>query len=159
MRSRLVRTAIAATAVMAAAGIACTQGVDPMEPMGPLTLGNWGGVDAGMIVSDTAMHVHIGCTFGDVSGRVQVDFNGMFDVRGRYTLRAYPVAVGPSLPARFAGRRTGDIVTLTVTVDDTVAHETVVKGPVVVILGRPSQLGPCPICRRPVVTQAVAAHH
>ena len=139
-------------AVAMAAIAACSpSSVNPGRG-GLLTLGNWGGVDAAMIVSDTATHVHVGCTFGDVSGRITLDQNGNFDVAGQYVLRAYPVTVGPPMPARFAGHRTGDILSITVTVTDTVEHQTVVKGPVVVILGQAAQMGPCPICRRPVLT-------
>ena len=122
---------------------------------GKIPLGMWGGDSAGMIVSDTAMHLHIACSFGDVSGRVPVDENGNFDVTGSYTLQAYPIAVGPSLPARFVGRLDGNELTakVTVTVDDTVGHQTVVRGPVQVTLGDDPRLGPCPICRRPIVTR------
>jgi hypothetical protein len=35
-----------------------------------------------------------------------------------------------------------------VIVDDTVQHQTVIKGPAVVVLGQQPQLGPCPICKR-----------
>ncbi|MGH7523385.1 MAG: hypothetical protein ACREK8_03680 [Gemmatimonadales bacterium] len=120
-----------------------------------IQLGMWGGDSAGLIVSDTAMHLHIGCTFGDVSGRVPVDETGAFDVAGSYVLHAYPVMVGPSMPARFAGRLddTKLTVTVTVTVSDTIEHQTIVHGPVEVRLGDDPQLGPCPICRRPIVTQ------
>jgi len=45
---------------------------------GPLALGTWGGDSAGMIVSDTAMHLHVACTYGDVSGRIPVDASGTF---------------------------------------------------------------------------------
>jgi len=114
---------------------------------GDLAIGTWGGDAAGMIVSDTSMHLHIGCTYGDVSGRVAVA-NGAFDVSGSYLLRAYPVAVGPTMPARFTGTVTGKVATITATVDDTVQHQTVVKGPVVVTLGVTPRLDPCPICRR-----------
>lgn len=114
---------------------------------GDLTLGTWGGNGAGMIVSDTSMHLHVGCTYGDVSGRVPV-VNGGFAVRGSYMLRAYPVAVGPTVPAHFTGNVVDKTATITVTVDDTVQHQTVVEGPVVVTLGATPQLGPCPICRR-----------
>jgi hypothetical protein len=100
-----------------------------------------------MIVGDTAMHLHVGCTYGDVSGRVPV-VGGRFDVSGSYMLRAYPVAVGPAVPARFAGRIIGATATVTVTIDDTVQHQTVVRGPVVVTYGVQPRLGPCPICRR-----------
>lgn len=114
---------------------------------GELAIGTWGGDAAGMIVSDTSMHLHVGCTYGDVSGRVAVS-NGAFDVSGSYLLRAYPVAVGPTMPARFTGTVTGKVATITATVDDTVQHQTVVKGPVVVTLGVTPRLDPCPICRR-----------
>ena len=114
---------------------------------GALAIGTWGGVGAGMIVSDTSMHLHVGCTYGDVSGRVPLT-DGQFDVQGRYMLHAYPVAFGPMVPARFVGTASRNSVTVTVTVDDTVQHQTVVKGPVTVIYGQQPQLGPCPICKR-----------
>lgn len=138
--------------LVAAAVAGCSSGnASPSD--GRIALGTWGGDSAGMIVSDTAMHLHIDCTYGDVSGRVSVNMNGEFDVTGSYTLRAYPIAIGPALPARFVGRLDGDQVTLTVTVNDTVAHQTVVRGPVRVILGDEPRLGACPICRRPIVTR------
>jgi len=114
---------------------------------GDLAIGTWGGSGAAMIVADTSMHLHVGCTFGDVSGRVAVT-NGEFDVRGSYMLHAFPIAVGPAMPAHFIGKVLGKTATITVTVDDTVAHQSVVEGPVVVTLGGTPQLGPCPICRR-----------
>jgi hypothetical protein len=138
--------------VLMAATAACSSGnLPPFD--GNIALGTWGGDSAGMIVSDTAMHLHIDCTFGDVSGRVPVNANGEFDVIGSYTLRAYPIVVGPSLPARFVGRLAGDRVTLTVTVNDTVEHQTVVRGPVLVTFGDDPRLGVCPICRKPIVTR------
>jgi hypothetical protein len=108
-----------------------------------------------MIVGDTAMHLHVGCTYGDVSGRIDVGASGQFDVTGSYMLRAFPIAVGPSVPARFKGQvnaANGGTATITVTVDDTVAKQTVVRGPVTLTLGAAPRLMPCPICRRPVIT-------
>jgi len=150
-RQSLARLGLIATIV---AAVACSSsGVSPLPADGKVPLGTWGGDNAGMIVGDTAMHLHVGCTFGDVSGRVPVDANGRFDVAGSYVLRAYPIMVGPSLPARFVGRLDGSVATVTVTVDDTVQHATVVKGPVIVQLGEAPRLGPCPICRRPDLTR------
>lgn len=120
---------------------------------GLIPLGTWGGDTTGLIVADTALHLHIGCTYGDVSGRVPVNADGEFDVDGSYLLRAYPIAVGPTMPARFTGRLDGDRITVTVTVTDTVEHTTVVKGPVKLKLGDPPEMGPCPICRRPIYTK------
>lgn len=147
MRARRARFSWAAGAsVMLSVG--CSGTVANLSPFsGELALGTWGGDAAGMIVSDTSMHLHVGCTYGDVSGRVPVT-NGSFDVSGSYMLRAYPIAVGPTVPARFTGKVTGNVATITATVDDTVQHQTVVKGPVTVTLGETPRLGPCPICRR-----------
>lgn len=146
---RAALRAAAASAVLLSCGAPSTA-IPPFD--GRLPLGTWGGDSAGLIVSDTAVHLHIGCTYGDVSGRIPVESNGHFDVAGTYMLRAYPIAVGPSVPARFVGRLDGSTVTVTVTVDDTVQHQTVVRGPVVVRYGDEPRLGPCPICRRPVNT-------
>ena len=137
-------------ASVAALSCASTSPVIPADALIPL--GTYGGDSGGMIVGDTAMHLHIGCTFGDVSGRVPVGADGRFDVAGSYTLRAYPITVGPAVPARFTGTIDGDRVVVTATIDDTVAHQTVVRGPVSVRLGVEPKLGPCPICRRPVLT-------
>ena len=146
MCARRARFSCAVAGVMLSLG--CSGTVANLSPYnGELALGTWGGDAAGMIVSDTSMHLHIGCTYGDVSGRVPVT-SGSFDVSGSYMLRAYPIAVGPTVPARFTGKVTGNVATITATVDDTVQHQTVVKGPVTVTLGETPRLGPCPICRR-----------
>jgi hypothetical protein len=140
---------------LAVVSLACSSTVSsvPMSS-GFIPLGTWGGDSGGMIVGDTAMHLHVACTYGDVSGRIPVSANGQFDVTGSYMLRAYPIAVGPSVPARFIGHVNGSAITVTVIVDDTVEHKTVTRGPVTVKFGDEPRLGPCPICRRPVVTKA-----
>jgi len=112
-------------------------------------VGTWGGENAGLIADDTSAHVHIACTFGNVMQGIEPDTDGRFDVAGSYVLRAYPVYVGPSLPARFQGTVAGKGLTLTVVVQDTVADTTVTLGPVRLQLGREPRMGPCPICRKP----------
>ena len=111
-----------------------------------LALGRWGGENAGAIVNDTIAHVHIGCTFGDIPGRVPLDADGRFTVDGSYVLRAYPVYVGPTLPAQFSGVVVGKTLTIAVAINDTVSKQVVVRGPVTVTLGTEPKLGPCPIC-------------
>jgi hypothetical protein len=144
--------AVVATLVAVAAWSCSTAG--PVVPADlRLPLGTFGGDSGGLIVGDTAMHLHVGCTFGDVSGRVPVDADGRFDVAGRYTLRAYPITVGPEVPARFTGSIDGDRIVIMATIDDTVEKRTVVHGPVSLRLGVDPKLGPCPICRRPVVVK------
>lgn len=147
----LSRTMARFAACVALLGCAAS-GSGPATLDGNIPLGTWGGDNAGMIVSDTAMHLHVGCTFGDVSGRIALAADGSFDVTGNFMLRAYPVTVGPSVPARFQGRVDGAVATVTVTVNDTVQHVTVIKGPVTVKFGDQPRMGPCPICRRPIIT-------
>jgi hypothetical protein len=144
----------AAIAAAVAGIVACAGSGDTGLPAdGLLPLGTWGGDSAGMIVGDTATHLHVGCTYGDVSGRIVIGADGRFDVQGSYLLRAYPVAVGPTVPARFVGRVAGRTAVVTVTVNDTIDRRVVVRGPVTVRLGDAPVMGPCPICRRPIRTQ------
>jgi hypothetical protein len=114
-----------------------------------IVVGTWGGENAGLIADDTSAHVHIACTFGNVAQGIEPGTDGRFDVPGSYVLRAYPVYVGPSLPARFQGTVTGRSLTLMVVVQDTVADTTVTLGPVKLYLGREPQMQMCPICRKP----------
>jgi len=107
----------------------------------PLSLGTWGGENAGVVVTDTAMHVHIGCTLGDA--RRPTLANGRFEITGRYNITAHPVDRGIYHPATFTGQVSGSTLTLTVRLTDT----TVTIGPAVIELGRDPRMGPCPICR------------
>ena len=114
-----------------------------------LSLGTWGGENAGAIVDDTIVHVHIGCTLGNFPPPAVIDGEGRFNVEGSYTLRAYPIAVGPSVPAVFTGVVNGTELTLSVAVNDTVEKKLVPLGPVTVQLGREPRMQACPICRKP----------
>src|SRR5574341_762325 len=106
--------------------------------------GTWGGVGAGLLVSDQQAHVHINCTKGDIAGPIPLDAEGRFDVAGTHNVDAYPIDRGIVHPARFSGQLFDRSLTLAVRLTDT--GQTL--GPVVVVLGRDPQLGPCPICRR-----------
>lgn len=107
--------------------------------------GTWGGDNAGLIVADTDVHVHIGCTLGDAVGPIRPDANGRFEVAATYNVDAYPVNRGITHPATFTGRIVGETMTLTVTLTDTAR----VLGPVTLTYGKEPQMGPCPICRVP----------
>ncbi len=159
MRTSWHRTAVCWMSILVAGLAACSSTSTQPPADGLLPLGNWGGDSAGMIVGDTALHLHIACTYGDVSGRIALDADGRFDVAGSYMLHAFPIAVGPSVPARFVGRLSGTSATITVTVNDTVAHVTVVRGPVTVTVGQDPREMPCPICRRPVLTRPPVHEH
>jgi hypothetical protein len=116
---------------------------------GILAVGTWGGDNSGVIVTDSVVHVHVGCTFGDLPGNVQLDATGRFTIDGSYVLRAYPIQTGPSLPAQFSGRVAGRTLTLAIAVHDTVERKVVALGPITVVYGREPEMGPCPICRAP----------
>ena len=107
--------------------------------------GTWGGDNAGLIVSGADVHVHIGCTLGDVIGPIRPDSSGRFQASGTYNVDAYPVDRGITHPASFTGRIVGQTMTLTVALTDTAR----VLGPVTLIYGKEPKMGPCPICRVP----------
>jgi len=124
------------------ATLACTAATST-----PITevAGTWGGDNAGMIVTGTDVHVHIGCTLGDALGPIHPDADGRFEVPATYNVDAYPVDRGITHPATFTGRVVGKTMTLTVTLTDI----TRVLGPVTLTLGKEPKMGPCPICRVP----------
>ncbi|HEV8266230.1 MAG TPA: hypothetical protein VGQ06_14880 [Gemmatimonadales bacterium] len=139
-------------AVLLAGAVLATgpcEGGGPTGLLKGVVVGTWGGENAGLIADDTSAHVHIACTYGNVHQGIEPDGQGRFDVPGEYVLRAFPVAVGPSLPARFQGTVSGRALTLTVIVSDTTADTTATLGPVKLLLGREPRMGPCPICRKP----------
>src|ERR1700674_1477126 len=108
-------------------------------------VGTWGGDNAGLIVTDTDVHVHIGCTLGDAVGPIHPDANGRFEANGTYNVNAYPVDRGIVHPAQFTGQIYGQTMTLTVSLTDTAR----VLGPVTLVYGKEPKMGPCPICRVP----------
>ena len=117
---------------------------DSSAPPDRVPSGTWGGVGAGLLVSDQEAHVHINCTKGDITGPIPLDGEGRFDVAGTHNVDAFPVDRGIIHPARFTGQMFERSLTLAVRLTDT--GQTL--GPIVVVLGRDPQLGPCPICRR-----------
>ncbi len=128
---------------------ACSSPGVAVPSEGRLARGTWGGDSGGLVLTDAEAHLHIGCTYGDFTGTVLLDADGRFDVPGSYTLRAYPISIGPSVPARFAGRLQGSTLTITATVNDTVQKTTVIRGPVSLKLGVEPRMANCPICRIP----------
>ncbi len=145
-------TSARATAPILAAALALVAGCgggSPTTPPAQLAAGTWGSDSAGVIANDTITHVHVACTYGNFPAPVTLDASGRFSVAGEYLLRAYPIAVGPALPAQLAGVVAGNRLTLTVAVNDTVEKKLVVLGPVNVYFGKQPNLGPCPICVTP----------
>jgi len=137
-------------AVSAAVGMASCGASSQLDPSADeLSLGTWGGDDVGVLVTGPGAHVHIGCTFGDFSAPIALDSDGRFNVPGEYVLNAYPVLVGPPMPAQFAGVVRSDLLTLTVAIHDTIEGKLVLLGPETVRYGHEPTMGPCPICQIP----------
>lgn len=131
---------------LAVAAVGC-DGDSPSEFLETgLNEGMWGGDDVGVIVGEGIAHVHFGCTNGDFPLPLTLDEDNRFNVAGEYLLRAYPVAIGPPLPARLSGVVQGNRLTLTVAVNDTIENRLVLLGPATVVYGREAEMGPCPIC-------------
>ena len=150
-----MRTAIGGL-LLAVFALSGCPGDDPVSPDGNLLTGTWGGENVTVILEDNVAHVHIGCTNGDFPAPLVVDEDDRINTSGSYLLRAYPVAIGPTLPAQLAGVIDGKRLTFTVAVNDTVEKKLVVLGPVTVTLGREPRMGPCPICVRPNAGAAVS---
>ena len=106
--------------------------------------GTWGGDNAGAIVDESELHLHIGCTLGDAP-RPTVGFQGRFEVTGQYNVDAYPVNLGLYHPARFSGTVLGRQMRVTVELTD--IDRTI--GPAQQTLGADPPNGPCPLCRTP----------
>ena len=145
---------IASLLIVLVFGCSSADGIFPPDTA-RLSVGTWGGINAGVIVSDSSAHVHVGCTNGTFAGPIPLDDQGRFSATGSYILRAHPIVVGPPLPAQFNGVVDANRLQLTVMVNDTVTGETVTLGPVTVVFGRDPQMGPCPICR-PTGLRAIA---
>lgn len=69
-----------------------------------LAKGIWGADRSAVEVTSTGSHVTIDCTFGDMPAGISLDDDGRFTADGSYVLRAFPVLVGPPLPAQFSGQ-------------------------------------------------------
>jgi hypothetical protein len=143
-----VRRAIGFGLIAASVAFSACPSNDPVSPDGNLLTGTWGGENVSLMVEQAVAHVHVGCTNGDFTTPIAVDADGRVNVSGSYVLRAYPIQIGPSLPAQLAGLLRGRQLTFTVAVNDTVEKKLVVLGPVTVTLGREPRMGPCPICDR-----------
>ena len=147
---RLTNPIAAGAACLAVGLLATTCSEGGLTPSGGhLAFGTWGGDNAGVIATDSVTHVHVGCTFGDMPGKVALDPSGRFTLDGTFVLRAYPIMVGPTLPAQFSGQVRGRTLTMAIAVNDTVEKKLVALGPIVVVYGRTPSMGPCPICRAP----------
>jgi hypothetical protein len=126
-----------------------------MSAGGLLALGTWGGNNVAVIATDSVTHVHVGCTFGDFTSDITLDATGHFTANGSYMLHAYPVAMGPAMPAQLSGQVIGNTLTFAIAVNDTTAKQVVSVGPGTVVYGKQPSMGACPVCAIPGMTRAL----
>lgn len=153
-------TRAVASGLLLAGTLTCAHSHQILPPSSDiLSEGTWGGKDAGVLVNNVIAHVHVGCTYGDFPAPVPLGSDGRFSVAGSYLLQAFPIAVGPPLPAQFAGIVQGATLTYTIAVNDTVNDKLVVLGPSTVLYGREPDMVNCPICAVPpsAVTRSLLA--
>ena len=115
----------------AAAVILCLSAVAaatcPTSVPGRVPLGNWGGLHAGMVVSDTGAEVEYDCAAGRITAPLLLDAHGDFDLPGLY-IRMGPGPVPandsltPKFPARYTGHTDGKTMTFTVRGDSVVTQ-------------------------------------
>jgi hypothetical protein len=147
---RHLRRAGLATLLLASS---CSTGPD-LPPAIPE--GTWGGDDAGLLLSASTAHVHVGCSAGNFGAPIPVGGDGRFTAEGRYShmRELYPFGTGQSHPATLSGRLDSeDRLTFTVRVTD----DGEVYGPVEVRLGVEPAMQNCPICRLPEAETAPRA--
>ncbi len=106
---------------------AVTAATCPTNVPGRVPLGNWGGLHAGMVVSDTGAEVEYDCAAGRITAPMLLDSHGDFDLPGLY-IRTGPGPVPandsltPKFPARYAGHTDGKTMTFTVSGDSVVTQ-------------------------------------
>lgn len=121
---RLLTAAVPLLAMVAAVA-ACSAGFPDRVPPG-----NWGGLHAGMVVSDTGAAIEYDCAAGQIFGAMFLDAHGDFDLPGLLIETGpgpSPVndSLIPKLAARYTGHTNGKTMSFTMTVlDGSVAPQT-----------------------------------
>ncbi len=122
MLSRAGRVATVTLCLTVVAAAACPTAVPDRVPPG-----NWGGLHAGMVVSDTGAEVQYDCAAGRVTAPMLLDAHGDFDLPGLY-IRTGPGPVPandslvPKFPVRYTGHTDGKTMTFTVSGDSVPAQ-------------------------------------
>ncbi len=92
------------------------------EVPGRVPTGNWGGLHAGMVVSDTGADIEYDCAAGRITVPMLLDAHGNFNLPGLY-IRTGPGPVPandslvPKFPVRYTGHTDGKTMTFTVSGD------------------------------------------
>ncbi len=93
------------------------------KKMNSVMTGTWGGRSVNLEVTEGGARVEYDCAHGTISGPIEPDKNGRFEVRGTHAIeRPGPVREGQEdagRPALYAGSVDDKTMTLTVTLSDT----------------------------------------
>jgi hypothetical protein len=117
----------------------------PYYPPGNGALGDWGGGNSEVDVTQTSTHVTVNCAFGDFPGNISLDQNGRFTVDGNWNRSTGPIQVNGQMPAEMSGQVIDNEMTFAIAVNDTIAKQVTSVGPVTVDYGRRGVLEPCPL--------------
>jgi hypothetical protein len=84
---------------------------------GPLPSGVWGGPQGNLTVYADSASLDLPCAAGRIPSAIPTGGDGTFDLSGFYAPEAGPVSVNGPLwqPASFKGSRSGDDLTMTIT--------------------------------------------
>jgi hypothetical protein len=125
-----------------------TRVVAPRGNGAPLLAAVWGGEKAELTVTGAGGTVRLFCAHGMVDHPILPDASGRFDAPGTLVREAGPVAIDDTpfrRPARYKGWTDGQLMILTVEVEDSPLVPFTSLGPFTLVRGQKSRLGGCPI--------------
>ncbi len=112
---------LAASLGLVAGAAACMESTEPTP--GPLPPGSWGGDHIQLTVAADGATTNLDCAHGTIEQPIATDRSGSFAAAGHHVFEhGGPVHLNDppdSHPARYQGRIVGDVMTLTITLTDT----------------------------------------
>lgn len=106
----------------------CGVGLVYSRMMQRIPRGAWGGTHINMHVGEQSVTIEFDCAQGEISGPLQTDGEGKFQLRGTFTReRGGPVRADETRkgePATYSGKITGNKMTLTMKLADSDEAET-----------------------------------
>jgi hypothetical protein len=94
----------------------------PEETTKHIPAGTWGGSHINLEVTDEGASLELDCAHGAITQPLALDSEGHFDVKGTYARESHGPArsgaVPADSPARYTGSVSGDVMKLSITLDD-----------------------------------------
>jgi hypothetical protein len=125
------------------AGLAACAKDSPTSPGTHLAFGEWGGDRVQVVASDSSTDVWNGCTGGTFAGNIALEGSGYFSVNGRWEPYFGPFNQ-PTMPAQMSGQVSGNTMTFSVAVYDTIQKKIISVAPATATLGQHANIVLCP---------------